>query len=74
MYEALTAGRDCERLEALRAFDRVSEGAGSEFDPAVVDALGRSIRDGSLELFIADLALPAVAEVVADSVPVPALL
>ena len=74
MYEALTAGRDCERLEALRAFDRVREGAGSEFDPAVVGALGQSIRDGSLELFIADLALPAVAEVVADSVPVPALL
>lgn len=74
MYEALTAGRDCERLEALRAFDRVTEGAGSEFDPAVVEALGQSIRDGSLELFIADLALPAVAEVVADPVPVPAQL
>lgn len=74
MYEALTAGRDCERLEALRAFDRVTEGAGSEFDPAVVEALGQSIRDGSLELFIADLALPAVAEVVADPVPVPARL
>jgi diguanylate cyclase (GGDEF)-like protein len=74
MYEALTAGRDCERLEALRAFDRVSEGAGSEFDPAVVEALGQSIRDGSLELFIADLALPAVAEVVADQVRVAALL
>ena len=74
MYEALTAGRDCERLEALRALDRVSEGAGSEFDPAVVEGLGQSIRDGSLELFIADLALPAVAEVVAEPVPVPALL
>ncbi len=74
MYEALTAGRDCERLEALRAYDRVSEGAGSEFDPAVVEGLGQSIRDGSLELFIADLALPAVAEVVAEPVPVPSLL
>jgi putative nucleotidyltransferase with HDIG domain len=74
MYEALTAGRGVERLEALRAFDRVSEGAGSEFDPAVVEALGQSIRDGSLELFIADLAFPAVAEVVADPVQVPALL
>jgi len=74
MYEALTAGRDCERLEALRAFDRVRVGAGSEFDPAVVEGLGQSIRDGSLELFIADLALPAVAEVVADPVAVPALL
>ena len=74
MYEALTAGRDCERLEALRAFDRVRVGAGSEFDPAVVEGLGQSIRDGSLELFIADLALSAVAEVVADPDPVPALL
>jgi len=74
MYEALTAGRDCERLEALRAFDRVTEGAGTQFDPAVVEGLGQSIRDGSLELFIADLALPAVAEVVADPVPAPALL
>jgi putative nucleotidyltransferase with HDIG domain len=62
MYEALTAGRGCERLEALKAFDRVSEGAGTEFDPALVEALGQSIRDGSLELFIADLALPATAE------------
>ena len=73
MYEALTAGRDCQRLEALKAFDRVSEGAGSEFDPAVVEGLGQSIRDGSLELFIADLALPAVAEVFPEPAPVPAL-
>ncbi|HVC77228.1 MAG TPA: diguanylate cyclase [Candidatus Micrarchaeaceae archaeon] len=72
-YEALTAGRGCERLEALRAFDRVTELAGTEFDPAVVEALGQSIRDGSLELFIADLALPAVAEVVVEPVPVPAV-
>ena len=52
----------------------MTELADTEFDPAVVEALGQSIRDGSLELFIADLALPAVPEVVADPVPVPALL
>ena len=74
MYEALTAGRGCERLEALRAFDRLSEGAGTEFDPAIVEALGQSIRDGSLELFIADLALPAVAEVIPEPAPQPARL
>jgi putative nucleotidyltransferase with HDIG domain len=74
MYEASTAGRGCERLEALKAFDRVSAAGGTEFDPAVVQALGQSIRDGSLELFIADLALPAIAEVVAEPVRVPALL
>jgi HD-GYP domain-containing protein (c-di-GMP phosphodiesterase class II) len=74
LYEALTAGRNAEQLEALRAFDRVSEGAGSLFDPAIVDALGQSIRDGSLELYIADLALPATAQVVADPAPVKAAL
>jgi diguanylate cyclase (GGDEF)-like protein/putative nucleotidyltransferase with HDIG domain len=73
-YEALTAGRGCERLVALRALDRVTELAGTEFDPAVVEALGQSIRDGSLELFIADLALPATAEVVVEPPRVAAVI
>ena len=73
-YEALTAGRGCERLEALKALARVTELAGTEFDPAVVEALGQSIRDGSLELFIADLALPATADAVVEPVRVAALL
>jgi hypothetical protein len=72
-YEAWTAGRDCERLEGLKAFDRVRAAGGTEFDPAVVQALGQSIRDGSLELFIPELALPATAEVVAEPVRVRAL-
>jgi len=71
MYEALTAGRGCARLEALMALDRVSEGAGTDFDPAVVEALGQSIRDGSLELFIPDLALPATAQLAFDPAPQP---
>jgi hypothetical protein len=58
----------------LRALDRVTELAGAEFDPAVVEALGQSIRDGSLELFIADLALPAIAEVVVDPPRVAAVI
>ena len=74
MYEALTAGRGCDRLEALIAFDRITEGAGSEFDPAIVEALGQSIRDGSLDLYIPLLALPAVAEPVVEPAPVPTLL
>src|SRR6266550_1367654 len=68
-YEALTAGRGCERLEALVALDRVAERAGTELDPAVVEALGQSIRDGSLELFIPELALPATAPVTFDVAP-----
>jgi diguanylate cyclase (GGDEF)-like protein/putative nucleotidyltransferase with HDIG domain len=68
-YEALTAGRGCERLEALVALDRVGEGAGTEFDPAVVEALGQSIRDGSLELFTPELALPAKAQLTFDVAP-----
>jgi hypothetical protein len=59
---------------ALRALDRVTELAGTEFDPAVVEALGQSIRDGSLELFIADLALPATAEVVVEPPHVAAVI
>jgi diguanylate cyclase (GGDEF)-like protein/putative nucleotidyltransferase with HDIG domain len=73
MYEALTAGRGCDRLEALVAFDRITEGAGTEFDPASVEALGQSIRDGSLELYIPTLALPATVQPPADTAPVAAL-
>jgi diguanylate cyclase (GGDEF)-like protein/putative nucleotidyltransferase with HDIG domain len=73
MYEALTAGRGCDRLEALVAFDRITEGAGTEFDPALVEALGQSIRDGSLELYIPTLALPATVQPPADTAPVAVL-
>ena len=73
VYEAVTAGRGCERLEALAAFDRITEGAGSEFDPAMAEALGQSIRDGSLELFSPVLALPAIAEATVAPPPVAAL-
>lgn len=60
-FEAMTAGRGWARVSAQEAFGRVKEGAGTEFDPAVVDALGRAVQDGSLELNLPDLALPAVA-------------
>jgi putative nucleotidyltransferase with HDIG domain len=70
-FEALTAGRGFERQSADVALERIVEGSGSEFDPAVVEALGRAIRDGSLDLVTPDLSLPAVAEPVADLAPEP---
>ena len=60
-YEALTAGRLRPRLSPQDALARVKEGVGAEFDPAVVDSLGRGVQDGSLELNLPDLAFPAVA-------------
>jgi diguanylate cyclase (GGDEF)-like protein len=62
-YEALTAGRACERLSPPDAVKRLAEGSGSEFDPAAVEELTRSVQDGSLELNPPDMALPAVATV-----------
>jgi len=66
-FEASTAGRGCVRVTPKAAQDQVVAGAGTEFDPAIVEALGRAVRDGSFELTLPDLALPAVA-----AVPVPA--
>jgi len=66
-FEASTAGRGCVRVTPKAAQDQVVAGAGTEFDPTVVEALGRAVRDGSFELTLPDLALPAVA-----AVPVPA--
>jgi diguanylate cyclase (GGDEF)-like protein len=61
VYEAFTAGRGCERLAPAEVLVRVSESAGSQFDPAVVEALGRRIRDGNLESVLPSAALPATA-------------
>ncbi len=66
-FEASTAGRGCARITPKAAQDQVVAGAGTEFDPAVVEALGRAVRDGSFELTLPDLALPAVA-----ATPIPA--
>jgi len=59
-YEALTAGRRSPRTSSPDALGRVREGAGTEFDPAVVESLERAVQDGSLELNWPDVALPAV--------------
>ena len=66
-FEASTAGRGCVRVTPKAALDQVMAGAGTEFDPAVVEALGRAVHDGSFELTLPDLALPAVI-----AIPVPA--
>jgi diguanylate cyclase (GGDEF)-like protein/putative nucleotidyltransferase with HDIG domain len=58
-FEALTAGRGCTRATPAEALDQVLAESGSEFDPAVIEALGRATREGGLELNFPDLALPA---------------
>jgi putative nucleotidyltransferase with HDIG domain len=60
-FEALTAGRGCQRVSPQAAADAVASGAGTEFDPAVVDALKRSVGDRGLELNLPEVAMPAVA-------------
>jgi diguanylate cyclase (GGDEF)-like protein/putative nucleotidyltransferase with HDIG domain len=70
-FEALTAGRGCDRLDPGAALSRITQGSGSEFDPAVVDALGQTTRDGSLDLITPDLSLPATAQPVVDLAPQP---
>lgn len=66
-FEALTAGRGCERLSATAALQQVSEGSGTEFDTRTV----RAIRDGSLDLVTPDLSLPAIAQPVVELAPQP---
>jgi len=65
-YEAMTAGRGCDRLTVAAALEQLKAGSGSEFDPAVLDALTKAASDGSLESILPAVALPAVAA------PVPA--
>jgi len=60
-YEAMTAGRACERLAPAAAVDKVKLGSGTEFDPRVVEALARAVAEGSLEPALPAVALPAVA-------------
>jgi putative nucleotidyltransferase with HDIG domain len=66
-FETLTAGRGCIRATPQIALAQVVVGSGSEFDPAVVEALGRAVRDGGLELNVANLALPATAPAAATA-------
>ena len=58
-YEALTAGRGCARMSAADALAEAAKASGTELDPAVVDALARAVQDGSLQLNLPAIALPA---------------
>jgi len=60
-YEAMTAGRGCERVTPVRALELVKAGSGSEFDPALVESLARAVLEGALEPGLPSTALPAVA-------------
>jgi HD-GYP domain-containing protein (c-di-GMP phosphodiesterase class II) len=60
-YEAITAGRASERLAPPSALKLVASRTGTEFDPAIVEALGRSVRDGNMEPALPSVALPAIA-------------
>jgi diguanylate cyclase (GGDEF)-like protein len=60
-FEALTAGRACPRLGSAEALAAVRQGANTEFDPAVVDALARALGDRNLKLDLPDVAFPAIA-------------
>jgi len=60
-YEAMTAGSGCERLAGADALTRLTEKAGTEFDGAIVEVLGRSIRESNLEGSLPAVALPATA-------------
>ena len=60
-YEAMTAGRGCERLTVAAALDQLKVGSGSEFDPAILEALTKAVGDGNLESILPAVALPAVA-------------
>jgi putative nucleotidyltransferase with HDIG domain len=62
-FEAMTAGRGCERLAPSAALEQVSGKVGSEFDGAVVEALSRGIRDGNMDQALPSMALPATASV-----------
>jgi HD-GYP domain-containing protein (c-di-GMP phosphodiesterase class II) len=68
-FEALTAGRRCERITPAAALDKLKLGSGTEFDPRVIEALARTVAEGGLEPALPALALPAVS---APEVPAPA--
>ena len=60
-FEALTAGRSSARATPQAAFDQIVVRSGSEFDPAIVEGLGRAVHEGNFELNLPAVALPAAA-------------
>ena len=69
-YEAMTAGRNCERVPAAAALENIRAGIGTWFEPAAVEALARCVNDGSLEPPLPAVAFPAVAPPEAAPAPI----
>jgi putative nucleotidyltransferase with HDIG domain len=67
-FEALTAGRGCSRVTSKEALDQIIARSGLEFDPAVIEALGRAVRENAFEGNLPNVAFPATAV----AVPAPA--
>ena len=59
-FEALTAGRGCPRVTSKEALDQMIARSGLEFDPAIIEALGRAVRDNTFEVSLPNVALPAM--------------
>jgi response regulator RpfG family c-di-GMP phosphodiesterase len=58
-FEALTAGRGSPRVTSKEALDQMITRSGLEFDPAVIEALGRAVRENIFEVSLPNVALPA---------------
>jgi diguanylate cyclase (GGDEF)-like protein/putative nucleotidyltransferase with HDIG domain len=64
-FEALTAGRGCPRATPKEALDQIVMRSGLEFDPAIVEALAKAVRENIFEVNFPNVAFPALAPVVA---------
>jgi diguanylate cyclase (GGDEF)-like protein/putative nucleotidyltransferase with HDIG domain len=64
-FEALTAGRGCPRATPKEALDQIVVRSGLEFDPAIVEALAKAVRENIFEINFPNVAFPALAPVVA---------
>jgi putative nucleotidyltransferase with HDIG domain len=60
-FEALTAGRGCPRVTSKEALDQIIARSGLEFDPAVIEALSRAVRENAFEGNLPNVAFPATA-------------
>ena len=58
-FEALTAGRGCPRVTPKDALDQIIARSALEFDPAIIEALGRAVREDVFEISFPNMAFPA---------------
>jgi diguanylate cyclase (GGDEF)-like protein/putative nucleotidyltransferase with HDIG domain len=70
-FEALSAGRECERLAPSVALERVAAASGTQFEPAAVEALTRVVAALNLEPALPTLAFPAAVDTPPVLVPGP---